>query len=73
MQSTSLLVYNVLITNITGTVVYNETVNGLQMIITGLNPCGRYNVIVTAQYANLSCVGNGIVASFEGKRCKYYI
>lgn len=73
MQSTSLM-YNVLIINRTGTVVYNETVNGLQVIITGLNPCDSYNATVTAQYANLSCVGNGIVASFEGKYlCLYLI
>ena len=73
MQSTPLLMYSVLIINRTGTVVYNETVNGPQVIITGLNPCGRYNATVTAQYANLSCVGNGTVASFEGKRYKYCI
>ena len=73
MQSTSLLMYNVLIINRTGTVVYNETVNGLQVIITGLNPCGSYNATVTAQYADHSCVGNGTVASFEGTRSKYCI
>ena len=75
MQSTYLLMYNVLIiNNRTGAVVYNKTVNGLKVIITGLNPCGGYNATVTAQYANLSCVGNGTdIVPFEGTRSKYCI
>ena len=55
------LIYRVLVTSENGTLVYNETVKELQLILTTPDQCDQYWANVTTVYANsINCTGNGI-------------